>query len=656
MTFSFITYLLTEELTDKQKKKVDKMPSMQSHIKVLHKKVFGDSDKIILPYEGSPEDEKITSQNFEKTTRWNSHAQHVIRALKSASYHTDDYESGLAHHVDTPNRKMKIGKILQKEGLADKPTPKVTTRGGKPLNIGQLYAADPLRASTDKNEKQIVISKHPYDVAGMSTGRTGWSSCMDMEGGVNKHYLPADMKHGTVTAYVTKKGDDNINAPIGRINLKRFDAGHHTIFRPEGRGYGSMPNGAIKKIHEWASENYPSRPGLYLKHSELYNDDGNQIKMEKPEEMNHDHKGTLQTVHHMISDIHSANEDREYRHYEKFGDHPEDSARENTMATVHGIMDKMHPRFQLHALVHQIADRTDDDNQHENILDNYEPNSHEFTQQWARDTINELGVDKYSRFGREIAKLSPEDALAYHKVLHNSGVTARSPDDHTEHMKLHGKIIDHIMNHSPAEHKDAVLDDITKEDHGHDDYYHPMFAEYNSGFDIKHPLEHTENPRMHHTMLSRDLQKFDSNAPDTQTWFHIGKHADSKLMHELVHGDLSHHLDDEDHQFSFHQGLNENSHGEHLQHEILQNMNLHGGENPLQNTMHNFKNINGVRTHIHSGYGGGYAFKDPASDEHLHSHFVDLAHNTKHQSVKDVMKNREDFKHDEEIQNALGKK
>lgn len=647
---SFKQYLLTEELTDEQKKKVDKMPSMQSHIKDLHKKVFGDSDKIIIPYTKSEDDDKITTSNRGNTVHHTSHTSHVLSALQSAGYHTDDYESGLAYHRDTPNRKMKIGKILQKEGLADKPTTKTTTRGNKSLTVGQLYAADPLRASSDNSEKQLVISKHRYDVAGMSTGRSGWNSCMDMEEGQNRHYLPSDMKHGTLTAYVTRKGDDKIDAPIGRLNLKRFDSRQHTIYRPEGRGYGSMPKGAIKQIHNWASENYPSRPGMYLKHSELYNDDGNQIRIEKPEEMNHDHTGTLQTVHHMISDLHSSHE---YAHFDGKHDEWGQDPKDQTMAATKGIMGRLHPAFQLHTMVHQIADRTDDNNK--DFSENYEPNSHEFTQEWARQKIDGDNLE-HSPVGQEIKKLTPEHALTYHKILHDSGTTARDPEDHPEHQELHAAIIDHIMKHSPAEHKDSVLSDITDESHGHDDYYHPMFAEYNSGFDIKHPLEHTENPRMHHTMLSRDLQKFDSNAPDTQTWFHIGKHADSKLMHELVHGDLSHHLHDEDHQFSFHQGLNENPHGEHLQHEILQNMNLHGGESRSQSTTHsNYTDIKG-RNRYSGGGINSTTWKDPASDEHLHSHFVDLAHNTKHQSVKDVLRNREDFKHDEEIQNAVGEK
>jgi len=44
--------------------------------------------------------------------------------------------------------------------------------------INQLYESDPLRSATkNKSGYQIVISRHPDDVIGMSTGRA-WSSCM----------------------------------------------------------------------------------------------------------------------------------------------------------------------------------------------------------------------------------------------------------------------------------------------------------------------------------------------------------------------------------------------------------------------------------------------------------------------------------------------
>lgn len=661
MTFSFIDYLLTEELTDKQKKKVDNMPSMQSHIKDLHKKNFGDSDKIIMPYERHPDDATITTQNFRDHTHYNSHSSHVIRALQEHGYHTDDYESGLAYHRETPNRKMKIGKILAKEGIDKRETAKTTTRGNRPLNIGQLYAADPLRASSDKAEKQIVISKHPYDVAGMSTGRSGWESCMNLDHGQNKRYVPSDLRHGTLTAYVTKKGDDNINEPIGRLNLKRFDSGNHTIYRPEGRGYGSMPHGAIKKIKDWSEEKYPSRPGMYLKHPDLYNDDGNQIKIEKPEEINNDHKGSLNTLHHMIKDLHRSHEDYQYdSHGEPYDEM--DDAKSMTLRKTNNIMDKMHPAFQLHTMVHQIADRTDDNNK--DFSDIYEPNAHEFTQEWARNKIDNTNL-KTGPIAHEIKNLTPEHALTYHKVLQDSGTKARDPDDHPEHHELHAAIIDHIMKHGPEEHKNSVLSDITDESHGHDGYYTPLMNSNHTIFDNTHLVEHTTNPRLMHTMLSRDLSRFDSQM-DTDSWNHVGKHADSKLTHELVNGDLAHHFNVSDAGYSpgyfkkqqadnlhaFHEGLSKNPEGEHIQHEILQNMNFHGGENPSQDVKHSrYTDI--LDRNRASGRQSSLDLVDPATDKNMHSHFTSIAATTPHESVKYVMKHREDFKHDTDIQNEL---
>lgn len=195
----FTDYLknsLNEELTEKQKRKVDDMPRMDYSVKKLHDKVFGDSDRIIIPYQGTNDDGKINSTTYGHLTHYTSNTHHVMQALSSKGYVVNDYESGLASHISTPDRHMKIGKILEKEGIANHLTNK-TNKKGERQTLKQLYDADPVRGAGN-NQKQIVISRNRYDVAGMSTDR-GWSSCMSMDGGCNKHYLQHDMKHGTLS-------------------------------------------------------------------------------------------------------------------------------------------------------------------------------------------------------------------------------------------------------------------------------------------------------------------------------------------------------------------------------------------------------------------------------------------------------------------------
>lgn len=644
----YILTTINEELTEKQKKKVDNMPRMDYSVKQLHDKVFGNSDRIILPYHGSTEDEKITTGNFESKFHHDSHATRVLKELEGKGYHTDDYESGLAYHKDSPNRHMKIGKILEKEGITDKQTSK-TNKKGQYMTIKQLYDADPIRAAGTK-EKQIVISKNRYDVAGMSTDR-GWSSCMDMGDGVNKHYLQHDMKHGTLTAYVTQKGDDEIKNPIGRVNIKRFTStDRHSIFRPEFThqvGYGSIPQGVRGVLEHWTEHHYPSRPGIYVKSHELYNDNGDQIKFEKPEQMKDDDDHALENIHHIIDDNISAESERLDHHMNKFnndfGIH--EDVHDKISSNLHHLMNKFSDSSKLHFTVHQIADRTDDNNT-EYPTDHHisDVRGYHFTQQWAKDQI---GLKNYRH---QVRDTSPEKLLAYHEILHKSGVTARSPEEHEEHQELHSEIIDHLLKHAPDHIKDHVLNQVTDDASNHEDYYHPMLQNIHTMFDHMHPAEHTKNPRLIHTILSRNLDRFPKGEMTEDAAKHIGEHADIKLAKDLVSGDLGHHMNTYDHIDAFHSGIIKNPHGEDIHHEILNHMNLTGGENSTQNKFHAYRNINGAPMYIHTK---PHEWIDHASDEDLHDHFRQIAEKSPFKSVHSIMKNRPDFKNDEEIQNAL---
>ena len=97
---------------------------------------------------------------------------------------------------------FKIGKLLQqfdvavyKEYVADNQTKKGASHRGKEL--------------------LVCISRHPYDVGGMSTGQS-WTSCMNLEGGVNAHYVSADIKGGALVAYLISKDDLNLQKPLAR--------------------------------------------------------------------------------------------------------------------------------------------------------------------------------------------------------------------------------------------------------------------------------------------------------------------------------------------------------------------------------------------------------------------------------------------------------
>ena len=155
----------------------------------------------------------------------------ITEALHSKGYVVDDYGSGLAVQKDG-KRKMRIGKLL-------------------PPELQQVFANDPARQA-QASDYLVVISRHPYDIAGMSTGR-GWRSCMNVEDGENRHYVERDIKSGSLVAYLVKASDPNIRNPSARILLRVYKHRDKTGLWPS-RIYGTAPASFTRTVSEWCSQ------------------------------------------------------------------------------------------------------------------------------------------------------------------------------------------------------------------------------------------------------------------------------------------------------------------------------------------------------------------------------------------------------------------
>ena len=90
-----------------------------------------------------------------------------------------------------------------------------------------LFSMELVGKKNQNQEYELVISRHPYDVAGMSTDR-GWRSCMELPnkenptGGAFHEFVKHDIEKGTLICYFIKKEDRSIEHPIGRILLKPY--------------------------------------------------------------------------------------------------------------------------------------------------------------------------------------------------------------------------------------------------------------------------------------------------------------------------------------------------------------------------------------------------------------------------------------------------
>ena len=175
--------------------------------------------------------------------------------LHSIGWEVTDYHRGLAREEST-GRPMKIGKIINKEGDD---------------NLLKIYTQDPGRLRP--REWEIVISRHPYDLAGMSTGR-GWVSCMEL--GVKDRgelYIPKDIKAGAVIAYLVRKGDRNIENPVARVLIKPYISTQDpddTILVADRTIYGQFIPGFLDAVQDWLDEVNQDKSGVYKIDSRLY--------------------------------------------------------------------------------------------------------------------------------------------------------------------------------------------------------------------------------------------------------------------------------------------------------------------------------------------------------------------------------------------------
>lgn len=140
-----------------------------------------------------------------------------------------------------------------------------------PDNLKQAFANDPARQATSK-QTVAVISRHPYDVAGMSTNR-GWTSCQDLEDGSQCAYVPVDIDAGTLIAYETAAKDIDLKKPMGRILIKPYlNYKNETAFGIASQSYGTVSQNFLKIIEDWIEDfnNRRGVKGFFTLHPHVY--------------------------------------------------------------------------------------------------------------------------------------------------------------------------------------------------------------------------------------------------------------------------------------------------------------------------------------------------------------------------------------------------
>src|SRR5574343_289281 len=252
-------------------------------------------DRIYLPFEVP---QNIDTRQFEimliienalseigyTLSPWNS--------MGSWDHKRENYLKGICRKkIGDDKREFKIGKILSKLEKSKKyeqnlssliySNPQMFNKFKDIKSILRIYNEDPDRAVSNSNKYLICISKHPYDIAGMSTDR-GWTSCMNLVGGVYRQKVGVLIEAGGLVAYLIKDDDLNIEHPLGRVSIYTLNSieDEDDVAWAEGRVcYGSiLSQNSIKEnflniISEWIKENLlKDKDGFYKRNTDQYNE------------------------------------------------------------------------------------------------------------------------------------------------------------------------------------------------------------------------------------------------------------------------------------------------------------------------------------------------------------------------------------------------
>lgn len=193
----------------------------------------------------------------------------VRLAVRKAGFRITDYRAKRCVKLNDKDQKnvFNIGKVISKDPVAK-----------------AAFDNDPQLQNSSTSEFTMIVSCHPYDIIGMSTGRD-WddTSCMrmgdyrrDYNDGSNVRYLKHDVAEGTLVVYAVRSDDTNIQKPLGRCLLKPFlrDDGSGSIFyRRETDVYGNPVPGLAETLSRFLRKLNAGVPaGIYKLNENLYND------------------------------------------------------------------------------------------------------------------------------------------------------------------------------------------------------------------------------------------------------------------------------------------------------------------------------------------------------------------------------------------------
>lgn len=239
-----------------------------------------------------PEGEERVFLNFEREPI--SPNADVEAALIDLGFSITDYLGGYA--INAQGRVLKIGKILNKKIAEIR----------KALNLGEdpeynkgleeqlrgledafsRFNTDPDRTSKGQTELSVVISQDPHDIAQSSFERN-WNSCFNLSSGSNVDSVFCEVQTGGLVAYLIDRTDSEINNPLARILIRRFEnKSGQSYAMPEDSVYGDNIEGFEETVSEWIDgKNQGIKPGFYSRKGGEYSDTFDEYEIISPKDL-----------------------------------------------------------------------------------------------------------------------------------------------------------------------------------------------------------------------------------------------------------------------------------------------------------------------------------------------------------------------------------
>ncbi len=187
----------------------------------------------------------------------------IENLLNQNEYEVVDYSKGICRFNGAKNP-SKIGQVLTR---LEKSSPEAK-------ELMKKFVEDPTRKVQNKSDLMVVISRHPYDIAGQDTGRK-WSNCMTLGSGENATYLFSDIKEGSLISYLINKNDRNLEEPIANSAIKPFinvEDDTDIILLKDNKTYPQPEPDFERTVSNWLKEVNGNKRGIYCLNKELYDD------------------------------------------------------------------------------------------------------------------------------------------------------------------------------------------------------------------------------------------------------------------------------------------------------------------------------------------------------------------------------------------------